>query len=165
MSRNKAILILGILVAAYFIMPNYGIYHTIKVNAVGLLPFALLAVIVYLVITINVLKHAWKKLDRELNDKNTIDFAKIMNISFDTKRMLGSQNLQNLYSKVSFSQNVSLKAKKLLYEAMRRKRLDVPQPGKGDANAARAMRNQTHDEMVASRIAAAAKAKQRKRKK
>ena len=96
MSRNKAILILGILVAAYFIMPNYGIYHTIKVNAVGLLPFALLAVIVYLVITINVLKHAWKKLDRELNDKNTIDFAKIMNISFDTKRMLGSQNLQNL---------------------------------------------------------------------
>ena len=49
------------------------------------------------------LKRAWKKLDAQISDENVINFAKIMNISFDVKRMLGTNNLIDLYRKVNFS--------------------------------------------------------------
>ena len=61
------------------------------------------------------LKRAWKKLDAQISDENVINFAKIMNISFDVKRMLGTNNLIDLYRKVNFSKNASLHAKELLY--------------------------------------------------
>lgn len=131
MSRNKVILILCLLVMAYVFTPSYGIWFIVKRNIIAALPYLLALVIIYLVITINVLKNRWKKLDSQLNDENVINFAKMMNITFDVKRMLGPDNLIDLYNKVNFSQKVSLHAKHLLYEAMRRKRLDVPVPGKG----------------------------------
>ena len=59
----------------------------------AVLPFLMMGVIIYLVITINVLKRAWKKLDAAPSDETTINFAKIMNITFDVKRMLGPANL------------------------------------------------------------------------
>ncbi|NLD18759.1 MAG: hypothetical protein GX663_00720 [Clostridiales bacterium] len=166
MSRNKVILVIALLVALYFMLPNDGIFHVIKVNAKAILPYILLGIIIYLVITINVLKKAWKKLDANINDENTVSFAKIMNISFDVKRMLGSNNLLDLYQKVNFSTRVSMKSKRLLFEAMRRKRLDVPTPGKGtDGDLSLRKTAKTNAEIKAARIEAAAKAKRKKNKK
>ena len=140
MSRNKILLFMIILVIVYMVMPDSGIYGAFKANIAAALPFTMMGVIIYVVITISALKRAWKKLDAVPNDENTVNFAKIMNISFDVKRMLGPGNLSDLYRKISFSPDVSLKAKELLYQAMRRKRLDVPPPGQG-ADVDRVIRN------------------------
>lgn len=166
MSRNKAILLIVLLVILYLLLPNEGIYHVIKVNVIAILPYLMLGIIIYLVITINVLKRAWKKVDANVNDENVINFAKIMNISFDVKRMLGSANLIDLYRKVNFSPNASMKAKELLYKAMRKKRLDVPPPGKvADVDAILNKRKRTPEEIKAARIEAAARERKRKKKK
>lgn len=166
MSRNKLILFIIILAVVYMLMPDTGIYASIKANLMATLPFIMMGVIIYLVITINVLKRAWKKLDAKPNDENTINFAKIMNITFDVKRMLGPANLIDLYRKVNFSNNVSLKAKELLYQAMRRKRLDVPPPGQGvDVDLILARSKRTPEEIKVARIEAAAQAKKKKKKK
>ena len=166
MSRNKVVLLLILIAAAYFLTPNDGMWHVIKVNFRNILPYIMLAIIIYLIITINVLKRAWKKLDANINDENVINFAKIMNISFDVKRFLGPTNLIDLYAKVNYSTHASMKAKQLLFEAMRRKRLDVPPPGKG-TNVDKVVNkpNRTNAEIKAARIEAAAMAKKRKRKK
>ena len=140
MSRTKILLFMIILVIVYMVMPDSGIYGAVKANIAAALPFTMMGVIIYVVITISALKRAWKKLDAVPNDENTVNFAKIMNISFDVKRMLGPGNLSDLYRKISFSPDVSLKAKELLYQAMRRKRLDVPPPGQG-ADVDRVIRN------------------------
>ena len=59
-----------------------------------------------------------------------------------------------------------MKAKELLYQAMRRKRLDVPPPGQGvfDGNVP-VKPDRTNAEIKAARIEAAAKARKRKNKK
>lgn len=138
MSRNKFILLIIILAGLYYFLPDEGIYRVIKVNAVAVLPYILVCLIIYLVITINFLKRAWKKLDSRLTDENVVNFSKIMNISFDVVRMLGESNLIALYNKVNFASSVSMNSKRLLYEAMRRKRLDVAPPGQADNAAKRA---------------------------
>jgi len=166
MSRNKVVLIILLVAAAYLLTPNDGIYHTIKANFIALLPFIMVALIIYLIITLTVLKRAWRKLDEFVCDDNIIEFAKIMNISFDVKRMLGQKNLLDLYSKVNFSTRASLHAKELLYQAMRRKRLDVPQPGKGtDIDKVINKAPRTDAEIKAARIEAAARERKRKNKK
>ena len=108
MSRNKLILLILLLAIIYFIMPNDGIYGVIKLNFRNLLPYIMIGIIIYLVITINVLKRAWKRLDQNVNNENVISFVKIMNITFDVKRMLGPTNLIDLYNKVNFSNKVSM---------------------------------------------------------
>lgn len=166
MSRNKLILLILLLAVIYFIMPNEGIYGVIKINFRNLLPYIMIGIIIYLIITINVLKRAWKKLDQNVNDDNVINFVKIMNITFDVKRMLGPANLIDLYNKVNFSKRVSMRAKQLMYEAIRRKRLDVPRPGEGsNVDAIINKPNRTEAEIKAARIEAAARAKRRKNKK
>ena len=166
MSRNKLILLILLLAIIYFIMPNDGIYGVIKLNFRNLLPYIMIGIIIYLVITINVLTRAWKRLDQNVNNENVISFVKIMNITFDVKRMLGPTNLIDLYNKVNFSNKVSMKSKQLMYEAMRRKRLDVPRPGEGtDVDAIINRPHRTDAEIKAARIEAAAKAKRKKNKK
>lgn len=165
MSRNKVILIIALLAMAYVLTPATGTWYIVKHNVLLALPYVLLLVIVYLVITINVLKRRWRKLDADLTDENVIEFARMMNITFDVKRMLGPSNLIDLYNKVNFSTRVSLHAKQLLYEAMRRKRLDVPVPGEGADVDAVLRRSRSRDEIRAARIEADMKAKQRARNK
>lgn len=128
MSRNKFILLVAILIGLYYFLPNDGVYHSLKVNVVAILPYFMLALIIYLFITITLLKRAWRRLDSQLTDDNVISFSKLMNISFDVVRMLGGPNLTELYNKVNFASSVSKNSKRLLYEAMRRKRLDVAPP-------------------------------------
>lgn len=166
MSRNKLILFIVILVTVYLFLPDSGVYGTIKANMLAVLPFIMMGIIIYLIITINVLKKAWKKLDANPCDETTINFAKIMNITFDVKRMLGPTNLIDLYRKVNLSSNVSLRAKDLLYQSMRRKRLDVPPPGKGvDVDMVLERSKRSPEEIKAARIEAAMKAKKKKNKK
>ena len=163
MSRNKVILILCILAMAYVLTPTTGNWYIIKHNVLMALPYVMILVIIYLIITINVLKRYWKKLDANMTDENVINFAKMMNITFDVKRMLKPSNLIDLYNKVNFSTQISLHAKELLYEAMRRKRLDVPLPGEGSDVDEILRRSRTKDEIRAARIEADMKAKQRAR--
>ena len=166
MSRNKFILLFAILFIIYLVMPSEGIYGSIKANVVLALPFLMMGVIIYLFITVIAMKRAWKRRDNNVIDDNVIAFAKIMNISFDVKRMMGVNNLLDLYAKVNFSRHVSMKAKELLYQAMRRKRLDVPPPGQGvlDGNMP-AKPSRTNAEIKAARIEAAARARKKKNKK
>ena len=103
MSRNKTVLLIILIAALYFVTPNDGVFATVKANFVTLLPYIGIGIVIYLIITINVLKKAWKRLDAHISDDNVIKFAKIMNISFDVKRMLGPTNLIDLYTKVNFS--------------------------------------------------------------
>ena len=162
MSRNKFILLFAILVIIYLVMPSEGIYGSIKANVILALPFLMIGVIIYLF----TMRRAWRKLDNNVIDDNVIAFAKIMNISFDVKRMMGVNNLLDLYTKVNFSRHASMKAKELLYQAMRRKRLDVPPPGQGvfDGNVP-VKPDRTNAEIKAARIEAAAKARKKKNKK
>lgn len=165
MSRNKFVLLIILLCAAYFMLPDEGIYGTIKVNFRAILPYVMIGIIIYLIISINVLKRAWRKLDADINDENVTNFAKMLNISFDVKRMLGPGNLMDLYAKVNNSTHASIRAKELLYEALRRKRLDVPPPGKGTDKEIINRPERSDAEIKAARIAAAAQARKRKKKK
>ena len=105
MSRNKFILLFAILVIIYLVMPSEGIYGSIKANVILALPFLMIGVIIYLFTTVIVMRRAWRKLDNNVIDDNVIAFAKIMNISFDVKRMMGVNNLLDLYTKVNFSRH------------------------------------------------------------
>ena len=102
MSRNKFILLFAILIIIYLVMPSEGIYGSIKANVILALPFLMIGVIIYLFTTVIVMRRAWRKLDNNVIDDNVIAFAKIMNISFDVKRMMGVNNLLDLYTKVKF---------------------------------------------------------------
>ena len=102
MSRNKFILLFAILVIIYLVMPSEGIYGSIKANVILALPFLMIGVIIYLFTTVIVMRRAWRKLDNNVIDDNVIAFAKIMNISFDVKRMMDVNNLLDLYTKVNF---------------------------------------------------------------
>ncbi len=165
MSRNKVVLFLMAVAVAWLMTPRDGIFMIIKANIINALPYVMILVIIYLFITITVLKKKWRKLDQELSDENVIDFAKMMNVTFDVKRMLGVPNLIDLYNKVNFSRFVSLHAKEILYKAMRRKRLDVPVPGAG-ADVDEILRKaRTKDEERAAAIEAKMREKQRARKK
>lgn len=166
MSRNKLVLLIIIIAIIYIVTPNEGVYQTVKANFISILPYIMIGVIIYLIVTINVLKRAWKKLDAMMIDDNVMNFVKIMNISFDVKRMLGVNNLIDLYTKVNFSRHVSMRPKELFYEAMRRKRIDVPPPGEGtDVNSIINKPHRTDEEIKAARIEAAARAKRKKNKK
>ena len=165
MSRNKVVLFLMAVAVAWLMTPRDGIFMIIKANIINALPYVMILVIIYLFITITVLKKKWRKLDQELSDENVIDFAKMMNVTFDVKRMLGVPNLIDLYNKVNFSRFVSLHAKEILYKAMRRKRLDVPVPGAGADIDEILRKARTKDEERAAAIEAKMREKQRARKK
>lgn len=137
MSRNKVILILVLLVALYLLLPNSGVPGTIKANMIAIAPYVLLFIIVWLLVTINLFKRALTKLNENICEENAINAAKLMNITFDVKRFIGAENLVNLYNRVNISTHITLGTKQLLYDSMKRKRLDVPLPATGKASVSR----------------------------
>ncbi|MBQ0079652.1 MAG: hypothetical protein KBS66_07175 [Eubacterium sp.] len=166
MSRNKFILLCALAALLYLTLPNEGFGLWYKINLRNFLPFFMAFLITYLFITMFFLKKAWKEMDKNVCDETVIKFSKIMNISFDVKRMLGANNLIDLYHKVNFSSNASMDAKQLLYDAMRRKRLDVPPPGQGtNIDFILKKTNRTDAEIKAARIEASIQAKKKKNKK
>lgn len=137
MSRNKVILLIVGLVALYLLLPKTGVGGIIKANMIAIAPYVLLFIIIWLLVTINMLKRAMKKLNEEINDANALSVSKMMNITFDVKRFMGEGNLIDLYNRANIATNVSFHTKELLYNSMRRKRIKVPVPssGKKDASA------------------------------
>lgn len=131
MSRNKVIIFIIVCVIAWFAIPDAGSGAAIKANVLNLLPYILIGVIIYLIITINMLKKRWRDVSEDPSDVKVQEFAKMLNITFDVKRMLGSENLVALYKEINISKKPSMKSKKLLYEAYKKKRLDVPPPSQG----------------------------------
>ena len=111
MSRNKFILLFAILVIIYLVMPSEGIYGSIKANVILALPFLMIGVIIYLFTTVIVMRRAWRKLDNNVIDDNVIAFAKIMNLSFYVKRMMGVHTILDFYTTANFSRTTSFKAK------------------------------------------------------
>ena len=131
MSRNKVILLLVTVIALFFLLPNSGIGGTIKANMINIAPYVLLFIIVWLLVTINMLKSTMTKLNRDICEEHALQMAKRMNITFDVKRFMGADNLIDLYNRVNRSRQVSSHTKSLLYDAMKRKKLHVPLPGMG----------------------------------
>ncbi|MCQ4637727.1 hypothetical protein NE619_13415 [Anaerovorax odorimutans] len=161
MSRNKFILLFATIIVLYFALPNEGVGLVVKANMMAVAPYIMAFVIIYLVITINVLKRALKKLDADLCDETVINAAKIMNITFDVKRMMGPDNLQAMYNRVNISRFVSIHAKTLLYDALRKKRLDIPPPSAGKTE--KELHARCAEEVKAARIGTNKKNRKKKR--
>ena len=161
MSRNKFILLFGAFILLYFALPSDGIGSVIKANMIAVAPYIMVFVIIYLVITIYMLNRSLKKMDAELGDETVINTAKIMNVTFDVKRMMGPANLQALYNRVNVSCEVSLHAKRLFYESLRRKRLDVPPPSAGKPM--KEQKRRDPEEVKAERIGTNKKNKKKKK--
>jgi len=134
MSRNKVILLIAVLVMVYMVLPNDGVYGIIKMNMIAIAPYIMIGIIVYLLITINLLKRRLYQLSNEISEENTVRVTRLLRMSFDVKRMVGTVNLVNVYKRVNTSRYVSIAAKNDMYEVLRRKRIDVPLPSGGKKN-------------------------------
>lgn len=128
MSRNKTILLLIILGTTFVLIPGtpQGLY--IKELMIQLTTYVLVFMLVYLAITINLLKRSFKRLFENPDDENTLRAAKLLRVSFDIKRSFGVGTLKSLFNHVNASKNVSMEAKEELYNAIKRKRVDIPPP-------------------------------------
>lgn len=128
MSRNKAILLIGIAAIVFVLIPKTpeGLYA--KEMMVRITTYLLIFMLIYLIIMVNLLKRSFKKLFAEANDENTTRAAKLLRITFDVKRIFGVGTLKALFTHVNASKNVSIGAKEELYDAIRRKRVEIPPP-------------------------------------
>ena len=131
MSRNRAIVLILCIAVILWALPKTGIAGSIRANILALLPYLAIVLIVYLFATINIVRKALYRLNDNVTTENTLILAKRMGITFDVKRMLGPENLTNVYQKVNISRKVSIDAKQALYDAMKRKKLDIPLPSEG----------------------------------
>ena len=131
MSRNKVVLLVAVLLVIYLTLPSAGIPGVIKAYMLAVAPYILIFIVVWLFVTINLLKKAMTRLNGDITDRNTLSVAKLMRMTFDVKRFMGEGNIIELYKQVNFSKNVSLANKTALYEALKRKRISVPPPSAG----------------------------------
>ncbi len=131
MSRNKFILAIIIGVIIFLLIPGtaQGLY--VKEMMVRLTTYLLILFVIYLVITINLLKRSFKRLFAEANDENTFRTAKLLRFTFEVKRAFGVGTLKALFNHVNLSKNVSMEAKEELYEAIKRKKVETPPPAGG----------------------------------
>jgi len=130
MSRNKVILAIITGVIIFLAIPGspQGLYA--KEMMIRLTTYLLIFIVIYLIITINLLKRAFKRLFAEANDENTLRAAKLLKITFEVKRAFGAGTLKALFNHVNLSKNVSMAAKEELYEAIKRKRVETPPPAR-----------------------------------
>lgn len=128
MSRNKTIVLIICLVIIWWALPETGTAGIIRYNMLAIAPYLAILLIGYLFVTINMVRKALYRLNDDMTSENVLLLAARMGRTFDVKRMIGPENLTNIYQKVNFSKKVSPAAKKALYEALKRKKLDVPPP-------------------------------------
>lgn len=133
MSRNKGVLTFVALAILYIILPEQGTGGLIKAYMLAIIPYLLLMIIIWLFVTINLLRKAISRLSATITDRNTLAVAKLLRMTFDVKRFIGEQNLIALYKRVNFSKSPSVSSKTALYDAMKRKRIDIPPPSSGKA--------------------------------
>ena len=79
----------------------------------------------------DLLRKTLKKLLTEMKEEQVLKAAKLLRITFDVKRAFGAGTLKSVFEKVNKSREISLEAKNQLYEAIRRKRVDIPPPAMG----------------------------------
>lgn len=128
MSRNKIILLVGALILIYISLPSEGIYLKIKMIMLTVAPYIMIGIIIYLIITIQILKKSLYKLSQNVSDENIYSVVKLLKISFDVKRMVGTVNLINMYNLSNKNKNVSYEAKNAFYEALRKKHIEIAPP-------------------------------------
>lgn len=128
MSRNKTILLIIIAAIVFVLLPKtpQGLYY--KEMMIRITTYLLVFILIYLIITVNLLKRSFKRLFADANDENTLRAAKLLRISFDVKRTFGVGTLKALFTHVNASRNVSMSSKEELYDAIRRKRVEIPPP-------------------------------------
>lgn len=161
MSRNKVILLILCLIIIVLALPETGTAGIIRHNMIALAPYIMILLIIYLFITINMVRKALYRLNDNITTENTITLAKRMGITFDVKRMMGPENLQNIYKRVNFSKQVSMDAKQALYDALKRKRLDIPPPAEGKEPLPE---KRSHEEVKKARFGANKKNKKKKKR-
>lgn len=165
MSRNKVVLLIAALVVIYLVLPPDGTGGLIRMYMITIAPYVLIFIIVYLIITINILKRSLNRLQNNICTDNVMAVSRMLRITFDVKRIMGAQNLIDLYKRVNFSKAVSFTAKESLYNALKRKRLDVPLPSDGKSEPAPDfMEKRTSEEIKAARLGSNKRNKHRKNK-
>lgn len=135
MSRNKVILLICVIVLLYLFLPTTGSLGLFRAYMIAILPYVLVLIIVWLLVTINLLKKAMYRLSGEITERNTLSVAKLLGMTFDVKRFIGEQNIIELYKRVNFSSSISLSTKNLMYENMKKKHINGPPPSQGKKRA------------------------------
>ncbi len=131
MRRNRTILMLLLLILLFFLLPKEGTGYYIRLYLRNLLPYIVIGVIIYLAIMIRKLRKCFYKAEHEPSDESVTELARNLNKSFDVKRIFGKDYITASYRTINDSAHVSIKAKQELYEAIKRKKLDIPLPYEG----------------------------------
>lgn len=131
MSRNKSLLLAALWFAAFFLIPSTPDGLVAKEMMIRITTYLLIGLVIYLAITLHLLRKTLKKLLAEMKEEQVLKAAKLLRITFDVKRAFGAGTLKSVFEKVNKSRDISLDAKNQLYEAIRRKRVDIPPPAMG----------------------------------
>lgn len=131
MSRNKSLLLAGLWFAAFFLVPSTSDGLAVKEMMIRMTAYLLIGLVVYLAITLHLLRKTLKKLLAEMREEQVLKAAKLLRITFDVKRALGAGTLRSVFERVNKSRDISLEAKNQLYDAIRRKKVDIPPPAIG----------------------------------
>lgn len=131
MSRNKAVLLILITFIVYWLLPNTSAGIQGKVLILQIAALALFFMLIYAIITLNLLKKALKKLSENVSDENVAAVVKLLRMSYDVKRMFGVETLKALYIQVNRSKNLRTESKEMMYDALKRKKIEIPPPTKG----------------------------------
>lgn len=131
MSRNKGILFILLFIAMYFLIPSTPDGLFAKTMLIRIFTYLMIVLLVYAIISLNLLKGAMKKLAAEVSDENVAKAVRLLRYTFDAKRMFGVATFQSLYNQVNASKRITTKSKEDFYQAMLRKKVNVPLPSKG----------------------------------
>ncbi|MEG1930124.1 MAG: hypothetical protein RR131_03195 [Anaerovorax sp.] len=134
MSRNKAVLVILALLAIYFLIPSTPHGLLVKTILIRLATYALVVLLIYAIISLNMLKKAMRNLAAEVSDENVARTVKLLRYTFDAKRMFGVETFKSLYNQVNGSKKITSKSKEDFYNAMLRKKINVPLPSKGKSS-------------------------------
>lgn len=131
MSKNKALLLAALWFGGFFLIPSTEQGLVAKEMMIRITTYLLIGVVLYLAVTLHMLRKALKRVLEETKEDQVKKAARLLRITFDVKRAFGAGTLRTVFERVNKSRDVSMEAKNELYEAIRRKRVDIPPPAVG----------------------------------
>ena len=131
MRRNRIILMVILLIALMLLLPKDGTGYYFRAYAKLILPYIIIGVILYLAIMIRKLRKSFYQAEHETSDEAVFKLAENLNRTFDVKRVFGKDYITASYRTINDSTEISIATKQALYEAIRRKKLDIPLPSAG----------------------------------
>ncbi len=131
MSRNKLILLIALLALGLYMIPNNGNGLYIKELVRRLGSYILLAMIIWLSISLRFLKKSLNECISSPNNDTASKALKWLKLSFDVKRTMGDENMKNFYNTVNKSKKVDIELKNKLHDILIRKSIKVPLPMEG----------------------------------